>query len=279
MADGESSDADSRWQKQEVCVHLRAESSRGAGGDMDNDDILGLVYRSQRLAQDERGRVCWEVVETPRALRACETAMLICDMWDRHWSRGASERVEEMAPRMNAVIKGGRDRGVHIVHAPSETMAAYDGTPARQRMLSVTPVEPPPPLEHAEPPLPIDDSDGGSDTGETSRHKAWSCEHPLIEIDQGRDVISDDGQEVYSYLRQQGIRHLIIMGVHTGMCVLNRSFAIKRMVRWGVDVALARNLTDAMYNPAKPPYVSHDEGTRLLVSYIEKFWCPSVELH
>ena len=32
----------------------------------------------------------------------------------------------------------------------------------------------------------------------------------------------------------------------------------------------------AMYNPAMPLYVSHDEGTRLVVEYIEKFWCPSV---
>jgi hypothetical protein len=66
------------------------------------------------------------------------------------------------------------------------------------------------------------------------------------------------------------------MGVHTNMCVLNRSFAIKQMVRWGVNIALVRDLTDTMYNPAMPPYVSHDEGTRLVVEYIEKFWCPSL---
>ena len=66
------------------------------------------------------------------------------------------------------------------------------------------------------------------------------------------------------------------MGVHTNMCVQHRSFAIKQMVRWGVPVALVRDLTDTMYNPAMPPYVSHEEGTRLVVEFIEKFWCPSV---
>ena len=60
------------------------------------------------------------------------------------------------------------------------------------------------------------------------------------------------------------------------MCVLGRSFAIKQMVRWGMAVALIGDLTDAMYNPARPPYVSHAEGTRLVVEYIEKFWCPTV---
>jgi hypothetical protein len=25
-----------------------------------------------------------------------------------------------------------------------------------------------------------------------------------------------------------------------------------------------------------PPYVSHDQGTKLVVEFIEKFWCPSI---
>jgi hypothetical protein len=69
---------------------------------------------------------------------------------------------------------------------------------------------------------------------------------------------------------------VLIMGVHTGMCILNRTFSIKQMVRWGMPIALIRDLTDALYNPSKPPYVSHEEGTRLVVEYIEKFWCPTV---
>ena len=47
-------------------------------------------------------------------------------------------------------------------------------------------------------------------------------------------------------------------------------------MRRGIPVALVRDLTDTMYNPARPPYVSHDEGTRLVVEYIEKFWCPTI---
>jgi hypothetical protein len=43
-----------------------------------------------------------------------------------------------------------------------------------------------------------------------------------------------------------------------------------------MPIALIRDLTDALYNPASPPYVSHEEGTRLIVEYIEKFWCPTL---
>ena len=131
-------------------------------------------------------------------------------------------------------------------------------------------------MERPDPPLPVDASDGGPDTGEKPWFKAWTRQHPGIEIDPERDGISDRGQEIYSFLRAKGIGNLLIMGVHTNMCVLGRSFGIKQMVRWGVNVVLVRDLTDAMYNPAMPPYVSHDDGTRLVIEFIEKFWCPSI---
>jgi hypothetical protein len=66
-----------------------------------------------------------------------------------------------------------------------------------------------------------------------------------------------------------------VFGVHTNMCVLNRSFAIKQMTKWGVRTILARDLTDAMYDPKDAPYVSHDRGTELVVEYIEKHWAPT----
>jgi hypothetical protein len=47
-------------------------------------------------------------------------------------------------------------------------------------------------------------------------------------------------------------------------------------VRRGQKVALVRDLTDAMYNPARPPYVSHADGTRLVIEYIETVWIKSL---
>ncbi len=239
-------------------------------------DTLHLHLRRHVLDHDARGWAIWRAETVERAVPAAQAAILICDMWDNHWSRGAAERVDAMAPRMNQVIAAARARGVHIIHAPSDTLAFYAAHPARQRMLAVPPVDPPAERELPNPPLPIDDSDEGSDTGETTTHRAWTRQHAAIEIDPARDVISDKGREVYSYLRQQEIQQVLIMGVHTNMCVLNRSFAIKQMVKWGQEIALVRDLTDTMYNPARPPYVSHDEGTQLVIGYIERFWCPSL---
>ena len=72
------------------------------------------------------------------------------------------------------------------------------------------------------------------------------------------------------------IKNVIVMGVHTNMCVLGRPFGIRQMVRLGFQVALARDLTDAMYDPRQAPYVSHTRGTELVVEHIETYWCASL---
>ena len=238
---------------------------------------MKLNLRCQQLVQDEGGHAIWQVQNVAGQWATEKTALLLCDVWNSHWCRGAVERLDAMVEQMEQTVETVRDMGGLIVHAPSNTMDFYADSPARKRAGVAPLLESPPDRERVDPPLPIDASDSGSDTGETETYKAWYRQHQVIGIDEQQDIISDDGIEIYSYLQYRGIEHLLIMGVHTNMCVLHRTFAIKQMVRWGVEVALIRDLTDSMYNPAMPPYVSHDEGTRLVIEFIEKFWCPSVE--
>ena len=240
---------------------------------------LTLTFRQQRLEKDERGYLTWKVRERPVSLVAGETALVLCDVWDRHWCRGANERLAKLLPQINKVVRGARAQGVMIIHAPSEIVDFYQDSPARKRVLLASPVEPPPNLPHPDPPLPIDASDGGADTDDNfgaENEPVWTRQHPLIVIDDDRDAISANGRELYSFYQQRGIKNIICLGVHANMCILNRSFAIKQMVHWGFTVALIRDLTDSMYNPAQPPYVNHAEGTQLVVEFIEKFWCPTV---
>jgi nicotinamidase-related amidase len=243
---------------------------------MENTELL-LNLRSFTPDHTSEGYNCWREVNSTGRYKVHETAIIICDMWDNHWCRGAAERVNAMAGYMNRVVGAARDKGVLIIHAPSDTMDYYKGAPARDRMINAPSIKTPPLMEHEDPPKPIDDSDNGSDTGETEKDIVyiWKCQHKALYIDQEKDGISDNGQEIYSYIRQKGIRNILIMGVHTNYCILHRSFGIKNLVRWGVNTVLVRDLTDAMYNPERPPYVSHEDGTRLVIEYIEKFWCPS----
>ena len=222
-----------------------------------------------------KGSGQWDEVNLVKDVPLAEVAIIICDMWDKHWCEGATARCNALADKMAPVINAARVKGVQIIHAPSETMNFYQDTPQRRRVVFAPRVEMPKPLEISDPPLPIDDSDGGCDTPQKPWYKAWAREIAKLDIGEF-DGISDNGDEVYRFLRQLGIKYLIVMGVHTNMCVLNRTFAIRQMTRRGMQCILARDLTDTMYNPKMRPFVSHDQGTELVVEHIEKYWCPSV---
>jgi len=232
---------------------------------------MHLPVRSR--VESFKGSGNWEAARLDVRLPLPQTAILICDMWDRHWCSGSSQRVAALAVRMAPVIDAARAHGIQIIHAPSETMEFYKDWPQRQRILQIARIEPPAPLGLTDPPLPIDDRDGGCDTGE-SFYKAWTREIATLPMGTG-DVIADDGRQIYSFLHERGIRNLLVMGVHVNMCILNRTFAIKKMANWGIRCVLVRDLTDSMYNPKDRPYVSHDRGTELVVEHIERYWCPS----
>jgi len=233
---------------------------------------LQLALRSR--VEAFKGSGVWEEVQLRDSFPTSQTAILICDMWDKHWCSGASRRVEALAQRMAPIIVEARSHGIQIIHAPSETMDFYKDWPQRQRMQRIAKVEPPAALGLSDPPLPIDDSNGGCDTTADQFYKAWTREIAILPI-ASEDVVSDDGAQIYSFLRERGIRNLLVMGVHANMCILNRSFAIKKMTNWGIRCVLVRDLTDSMYNPQDRPRVSHEQGTELIVQHIEKYWCPS----
>jgi type 1 glutamine amidotransferase/nicotinamidase-related amidase len=216
----------------------------------------------------------WDEVVITREFPIAETAILICDMWDKHWCEGANRRCDALAVKMASIIPAARAKGIQIIHAPSETMSFYADTPQRRRMQRAPAAPPPKPVPLSDPPLPIDDSDGGCDTDQQP-YEAWTRQNARIPIAEP-DGISDNGVEVYNFLHHEGIKHLLIMGVHTNMCVLGRSFAIRAMTRLGIKCVLVRDLTDTMYDPRDEPHVSHDQGTELVVRHIEKYWAPSV---
>jgi nicotinamidase-related amidase len=103
----------------------------------------------------------------------------------------------------------------------------------------------------------------------------WTREHSAIDII-GYDGVSDNGQEIYNFCKQEGIDKIVLMGVHTNICILNRGFGARQMTKLGFAVVLARDLTDAMYDPRTRPYVSHARGTELVIEHIETMWAPSI---
>jgi nicotinamidase-related amidase len=231
--------------------------------------------------------------------RARETALIVCDMWDLHHCHNAVKRVGDMSPRMNEVLEKARAQGVLIIHAPSSCMKAYEGNPARARAKAAPRAASLPaaigewcrqlPAEKKAV-YPIDQSDGGEDD-DPADHAAWAKQlaakglNPrapwtrqtdALRIDADKDAISDSGVEIWNLLEARGIRNVMLVGVHLNMCVSGRPFGLRQMAKNGKRVALVRDLTDSMYNPARWPYVDHFRGTALFVEHVEKYICPTV---
>jgi nicotinamidase-related amidase/type 1 glutamine amidotransferase len=252
------------------------------------DLVLGLAGASaETLELAARRRVrgadgAFSVRDETLMWPPLKTAIVVCDMWDDHWCRGAARRAAEMAPRMNEVLKAARGRGVFIIHCPSDTLEHYRDAPQRKLAQTAPRAEPKVPLQRwcrldpaREDPLPIDDSDGGCDCEpQCKSQKAWSKQIDAIKIGPA-DAITDS-DEAYNLLQAHGIDNVLVMGVHTNICVLGRPFSIRQMVYQGKNVALMRDLTDTMYNPRRRPFVPHCRGTDLVIEHIEKFWCPTV---
>ena len=230
------------------------------------------------------------VVEETLTWDPSKTALIVCDMWDDHWCKGAARRVAEMAGPMNEMIASARARGVFIIHGPSSVVSFYDGTLQRERAVAATMSKTPVPLstkerwgtnwcwpdQGEESAFPIDDSDMGCDCAtKCVIREAWKRQIGSIRIDLD-DAITDNGQETWNLLQSRGIDNVILCGVHLNMCVLGRPFGIRQMVKLGKNVVLVRDMTDSMYSHQKRPFVNHFAGTDLVVNHVELHWCPSI---
>jgi len=262
-----------------------------------DDSVFSLSARSRTAAKLPWGNG-YRLVNRPMKWQARQTAVIVCDMWDLHHCLNATRRGTEMAPRMNNLLKLARRHGATIIHAPSSCMNTYKDHPARKRAQAVPKSKSLPdeigkwcykiPAEEKGV-YPLDQTDGGEDD-DLAEHRAWAkklekmgrnpkapwkSQTDMLEI-ADEDYISDNGEEVWSIMEQKGLKNVILLGVHTNMCVLGRPFGLRQMSKNGKNVVLVRDMTDTMYNPKRWPFVSHFQGTSLIVEHIEKFVCPTI---
>ena len=231
-----------------------------------------------------------------------ETAILVVDMWRYHGCRPAMLRARALAGPVSRVISAARQRGVFIVHVPSSGVdeMAPDYPVQRTRMMRAAAACseesscPAAQFKHpgqsvdrleGEPLLPI--TGGGCDDDEPSPPARWDDEthaqHPAIDIFP-RDGLSESAQEIAGALLQRGVRHVVVMGVHANECLLKRPFGLRALARLAqagrgdapLQVVLARDLTDVMYDPREPPHVTHAMAASLIVNHIERYVCASM---
>ena len=185
---------------------------------------------------------------------------------------------------MNAVVSELREQGTLIIHAPSDCMGFYHGTPARMRAIAAPEARVSDALDwngwDHEPGarLPTTLTDPGPCSCESAEScndggppYPWTRQTSLIEVAM-EDAVSDQGQEIVNLLEQQGIADIIMMGVHTNICILGRTYGIRQLVYLGKRPVLCRDLTDSFHRDPR----GHAWGTDHIVAHIERRWCPTV---
>ena len=240
---------------------------------------LSITTRQQVKVEGQPDQ--FRSVQKQESWNPTKTAIVIIDMWDTHSCRSAAQRVVEMAPHVNRTISAARDKGVFIIHAPSDCMEFYKEAPQRQRAINAPPAEASVKFQwnyfnpDREGPLAEKLEKGGCscDTPEPCGPSriVWHRQIDTIKIHPS-DAVTANGQEVYNLLQERGIDNVIIIGVHTNRCVLGRPFGIRQMASLKKNVVLCRDLTDSFHRD--PGH--HFEGLDQIILHVEKYWCPTI---
>lgn len=185
---------------------------------------------------------------------------------------------------MNQVIQELRELGTFIVHAPGGCVEFYEGSPARLRAQRAPAVESPVPIDwndpnpEREPELPPSlarpgacSCESAEPCGDGGPPYPWTRQIETIRV-ADEDAVTDDGVELLALLEERKIEDVIVMGVHTNICLLGRPYGIRQLVYWGKRPLLCRDLTDSFHRDVR----GHCWGTERTVAHIERYWCPSV---
>jgi len=185
----------------------------------------------------------------PEQWQGKETAVVVCDMWDLHHCHNAVMRVKELVPRVNLLLEKVRSEGGVIIHAPSSCMDFYRDHPARLRAHKAPGAANVPEginswmhwinEEEKRAGYPIDHSDGGEDDDPVVHARwaeklksmgrnpdsPWVRQIESIQIKKDSDFITDSGEECWNIFEDNGVKNIMLVGVHTNMCVLGRPLA------------------------------------------------------
>ena len=208
-----------------------------------------------------------------------QTAVIVIDLWDRHWDRGAQQRMTTFLPSTNTFLHRLREAGTIVIHCPADCMAFYQGHPARQRTLVAIKHEPTPIIHRPSlPPLPISEgtTHGCDDIPTCPLGQPWMRQNELIDIDSGRDYIGD-GTDALRLLSHLKIKNVIVTGVHLNICMLDRDYGIRALVSQNLNVvAIVGSLTDVMYVPSASHGWDRITAIDEMAKFIGLHLCPTI---
>jgi len=228
------------------------------------------------LTLQTRDPATGQIVLATESIDPARVGVIAVDVWNYHWCKTATMRVEAIVPRMNKSLEAARELGMTVMLCPSDVVDNYVGYPQREAVFALPPVAVPKVMDVTCPPVP---DAGGCACGRErcAVNYGWDGMHPGLRIGDA-DLMPDTQAEVYAICRQRGLTHLIYVGFHTQVCLLGKPMGLRAMKSAGLTCFLARDMTDAHpgYDPSR--HFTPDLNTEQVVEHFEKHLAPTIHL-
>ncbi|MCX6928435.1 MAG: isochorismatase family protein [Verrucomicrobia bacterium] len=242
-------------------------------------------HKDIKLEVQRRGPGGDRVMERIK-LDPARTAVVVIDMWDRHWCKTYTARVANMVPRMNQTLAVARILRMQVVWAPSDVLAFYKDVPQRKAMAAIPTHQEPKTITFnpAAPPEGLDCCECGPERPCKSAG-VWTRQNAGLEI-LDDDLIGDcnNAQELFNLCAERHIDTLIYLGVASNMCVPGRAFGMLNARRHGLNVIFMRDLVEAITaNGLNPATKQSDwnftpaKGSARTEHYLEQEVAPSLQ--
>ena len=226
------------------------------------------------LTLQTRDPATGKIVLTPERVDPKRVGVIAVDVWNFHWCKTATMRVDAIVPRMNRALDAARALGMTVMLCPSDVVDNYVGYPQREVVFALPKVPVPSVVNVTCPPVP---DAGGCACGRErcAVNYGWDGMHPALHIGKA-DLMPDTQAEVYAICAKHGLTHLIYVGFHTQVCLLGKPMGLKAMKSAGLRCVLARDMTDAHpgYDPSRN--FTPDLNTEQVVEHFEKHLSPTI---
>ncbi len=240
----------------------------------------GMTHRGELQAADleltfhTRDAATGTILKTVDRLDPHRVGVIAVDVWNYHWCKTATMRVDALVPRIDRALDAARKLGMTVMLCPSDVVDNYVGYPQREAIFALPTVAVPSLVDVKCPPVP---DAGGCACGpeRCAVNYGWDGMHPGLRIGPD-DLMPDTQAEVYAICQKYHLTHLIYKGFHTQVCLLGKPMGLKAMKSAGLKCVLARDMTDAHpgYDPARR--FTPDLNTEQVIEHFEKHLAPTV---
>src|SRR5262252_7185120 len=128
-----------------------------------------------------------------------KVGVIAVDVWNYHWCKTATMRVDAFVPRMNKALDGARSLGMTVMLCPSDVVDNYVGYPQREVVFTLPKIPVPNVVNVSCPPVP---DAGGCACGRErcAVNYGWDGMHPGLRMADS-DLMPDTQEEVYAICR------------------------------------------------------------------------------